>query len=150
MNLLHRLDDVSPMLCRLLARQRYGKPLTTQAIAAESGIPSPMVEAYSWSASWDGIPIKHAFKFAEACGVSFVSTKSMNRVYNYLNKNPTFQYLRNDPKWKEYYQPLLLGWYSSFGGRHREKGNKIWKPVRALLLRLDVSLQHRVGLNLTN
>lgn len=137
MKLIQRLDDVSPMLCRLMARKRYGRPRSSKELSDLTGIALPVIEAYSWSASWNDIPIASGFKFARACGIDFASTRSMNRAYAYLNKNPTFKYLRQDPQWETYYKPLLLAWYSSFNGRHRNKDSNVWPPIQKLLLRLD-------------
>ena len=135
MDLISKLRDISPMLCRILARHRYGKPMTTKEIATASGIHIHLFEAYSWSPSWDRIPIIDAFAFSRACGVDFGSYSCMNRVYCYLAKNPTFQYLRKSGHWKDYYAPMLRAWYEGCNGR--QFGNDpMLKPIRKLLLRL--------------
>lgn len=140
MKIHDRLNQISPILCRMLARQPHGRPLTTFEISNKSGIPAHFVEVYSWSQRWDDIPMGNAFAFARACGVDLFSYSSCNRVCTYLKNDPSFKYLRKHPDWLNYYMPMMRSWHASFNGIDRSS-EEIWTPIRKLLKRLDVALK---------
>lgn len=108
-----RLDRYPPVLCRLLAREKRGRPLTTAEIADTSGLPPAKVEAISASVSWDGVEVDDMKRFAQACGCDFDQQKDMRRVEDYLRKRPKFTYLKRSSQWKNYYYPLVLKWMQS-------------------------------------
>lgn len=108
-----RLDRYPPVLCRLLAREKRGRPLTTVEIADTSGLPPAKVEAISASVSWDGVEVEDMRRFAQACGCDFDQQKDMRRVEDYLRKRPKFTYLKRSSQWKNYYYPLVLKWMQS-------------------------------------
>jgi len=110
-----RLDRYPPVLCRLLARQKRGRPLTTQEIAKASGLPPAKVEAISGSISWDGVTVLEMKDFTRACGCDFTSQSHMRRVEDYLRKRPRFTYLKRSPYWREYYYPLVVRWMETHG-----------------------------------
>lgn len=131
------INRIPPVLCRLLAKIGR-RPMSTIELSDRSGIPAHMIEAYSWSTSWDDIKMGDAFAFAEACGVDLFSYRSRNKVYAYLINDPTFLYLRRDQRWADYYAPLMRRWHNSYNGVDRAT---IWKPIRKLLKRLDTIRQ---------
>lgn len=108
-----RLDRYPPVLCRLLARQKRGRPLTTREIAETSGLPPAKVEAISESVNWDGVGVYEMRGFTKACGCDFTNQSDMRRVEDYLRKRPKFTYLRKSPFWREYYYPLVIKWMST-------------------------------------
>ncbi len=105
-----RLNRYPPVLCRLLAREKRGRPLTTVEIAERSGLPPAKVEAISASVSWEGVEALEMMRFIQACGCDFDAQKDMRRVEDYLRKRPKFTYLRRSPQWKNYYYPLVVKW----------------------------------------
>jgi len=109
----------SPILCRLLARVRYGRPLTSQELADSSGLSLFQVEALSRQTNWDGVDIETVRRFTESCGTDFTSRKDMRRVSDYMRKAPTFAYLKRSRNFHEYYLPLISKWRSAYAGNTR-------------------------------
>ena len=103
----------SPILCRLLARQRYGAPLTTGELARKAGLPEWEINSLSHATSWDGIPFEKVRTFATACGIDPMNGRQVRRATTYLAKKPTFKYLKQSPLWKTLYLPLLLRWHAA-------------------------------------
>jgi hypothetical protein len=136
MNLYTRSKTFPPILVRLLARTKYGKPLTTEEIAKASKLSVMEVEIISQSKSWEGIDVLKMEAFTKACRVSFTDTTEMRRVESYLRKKPTFLYLRKHDYWRSYYLPLLKKWGVSAAGQWIE-----WKPLRQLVVRLSPLLK---------
>lgn len=126
MTYLDRIQNFPPILLRLLARHRYGKPLTTDEIVERSGtmpdvcnlLSAPEVEAISKSTNWKGIGVHECLSFQRGCGIQFDDAKAMHRVNDYLKKLPKmklpFEYLRLSPQWKSYYIPLIVSWRRSY------------------------------------
>lgn len=133
MNTTERFHNFCPVLIRLLARKRFGRPLTTDEIAAASDLQPAYVDYIAHKTSWRGVPIHDAFDFLRGCGLAIDDAKAWRRVFDYLSRNPSFRYLRASPQWKGYYQPLLKAWRQSYDP-NPDPG--IWQPLRALLIRL--------------
>lgn len=112
-NFWRRLDRFPPILCRLLARQPRGRPLTTAEISAASGLTEVGVFTVSNQTDWKGIDIYTMRRFTEACGVDITSRSEMTRVESYLRKRPNWRYLRRDPQWHTYFQPLIKLWLAT-------------------------------------
>lgn len=108
-----RLNRYPPVLCRLLAREKRGRPLTTAEIADTSGLPPAKVEAISASISWDRVEVNDMRAFIQACGCDFDHQPNMRRVEDYIRKGAKFTYLKRSPYWKNYYYPLVVKWMKS-------------------------------------
>tara|TARA_R100000808_G_scaffold24814_1_gene58527 strand:- start:18426 stop:18782 length:357 start_codon:yes stop_codon:yes gene_type:complete len=106
----------SPILCRLLARKRYGRPLTSQEISDASGLSLVQVEALSQQTNWNGVDISVMRRFTRSCGTDFSNGKDMRRVSDYMRKSPTFAYLKRSKNFKQYYLPLISKWRSEYAG----------------------------------
>ena len=122
MTYLERIHNFPPVLVRLLARKRYGPPLTTEEISKQSpsaegifdGISCAEVEAISKETSWCSIGYYESLAFQRGCGLEFHDNAAVRRVNDYLSRRPTFRYLRASPLWKSYYKPLLVLYRQSF------------------------------------
>ena len=134
-------DSFPPILCRLLARQEHGRPLTTAEIEDNSGGLSPaMVEAMSRSTSWKGVKLDEMRAFLKGCNLDFCDTKTKRRTLDYLRKmtlrkTTLIPYLQKSGKlYCTYYLPLLKLWCQSYG--IVTKDSPIHEPVRALLIQV--------------
>lgn len=105
-----RLRRFSPILCRLLARERYGRPLSTDTIAKRAGVSVPIAAMMSEQTDWHGVDIYHTLAFMRACGVDILDSQQMRRVEGYLRRRPSFLYLRNSGDWETTYKPLMAKW----------------------------------------
>ena len=102
------------MLVRLLARHRFGAPLSDKEIADKSGLPIVTVLTISQSPTWDGIDLPTMQKFLVGCGVDFCNPNQMKRHDAYLRKRPVrFKYLKTSPNWTSFYEPLVMAWLRS-------------------------------------
>lgn len=108
-----RVERFSPILCRLMARHRYGAPLTDGEIAEASGLTPHEVYALSWSTNWRGVDIYTMRKYSEACGLDFTSPGKMKRIVVYLQSKPGFKYLRRSNRWHSIYKPMIERWLDS-------------------------------------
>ena len=135
MTFLEYSQSFPPILVRLLARHKGGKPLTSEAISILSGrkISEHEIEALSKATSWRGVQVDVMFAYLTGCALMFDRHKSMRRVVDYLRKKPNLEYLRVDRDWITYYRPLLVRWRSTYG---TEIPTEVYKPVRELLIRL--------------
>jgi hypothetical protein len=105
-----RVNRFPPIACRLLARHRYGPPLTSEEIAAGSGLSPVQVEALAVTSTWHGIDIYTLQKYTTACGMDFTNSKQMRQKEDYLRKRPVkFTYLKRSPDWP-YYRQLITKW----------------------------------------
>ena len=122
-----------PALVRLLARHRYGAPLTTEEISNVSGLSAAKVEFISQgTASWREVLLSDVAPFLRGCGLDFCNSIQMRRVAAYLRKQPSFEYLRKSPRYETYYKPLLTRW------RREWKDTKTTAPyIRNLAKRLS-------------
>ena len=139
-----RLNDFPPILCRLLARNKNGPPLTAVEIADRStqtpGVKSPLVpvqvENISQCINWEKIHILDALAFMYGCRVDLTDAKEFRRIKDYLSKKPNFRFLRQSPEWKSYWLPLMKRWRKSHGIVTKE--SDIWPPLRDLLMRTNL------------
>ena len=114
-----RFEGKPPILIRLLARLRHGRPLTSKEIAQRSGLSLGKVEFLSEASSWNGIDVPTAKAFLRGCDVDIFHRKDFHRIENYLAGTmvkgkrfpPTFRYLRISPQWETYFRPLLAYWF---------------------------------------
>jgi hypothetical protein len=158
MNFFQRTQSFPPILLRLLARHKGGKPLTTHEIADRSGTGigtdvcsintdvcnrlSPLeVMEFSKQTSWKGIGALEMFAFMRGCNLMLDDTATMRRTLDYLRKNPNFEYLRANPDWDSYYRPLLITWRRSY----EVVPSNVCEPVRALIVRLSPMLKYKVS-----
>lgn len=70
MTLLERLDQFPPSVCRLRACKT-----STRALAAKAGLKRSTVDKIAKQATWAGIAVDVADKFARACGIDLLATK---------------------------------------------------------------------------
>lgn len=110
MNFWKRMILLPPVAVRLLARQRWGRPLTSREIADKSGLTVGQVEFVSERTSWDGVEVAVFRRFTSGCGLDFFDRKAMKRVRAYLASHPRYTYLRSSPDWSSYYRPMLARW----------------------------------------
>jgi hypothetical protein len=109
MTIWARTSRYSPVLCRLLARHRYGPPLTGEEIARRSGLSEFEVNTISRCTSWQGIDVDTMRRFMQACQTDVDNRQQMHRIENYLRR-PTFAYLKRSPLWKTVFKPLMKLW----------------------------------------
>lgn len=123
MTYLERINNFPPILVRLLARKRYGPPLTTEEISDRTRNPNAQcqyflspaeIEEISKCIDWTRISLLSSLSFQLGCGIEFHDNTAMRRVNDYLTRKPTFRYLRASPLWKSYYLPLLIRWRKSY------------------------------------
>ncbi len=106
-----------PCQVRLLARERYGKPLTNEQIATASGLSAREVALISQMTSWQDVDVDALQRFTHGCGLDLDKPASVKRklVYvrgqHYTGPNrvpPSYRYLRQSPDWAKFYNPLIL------------------------------------------
>lgn len=121
MTFTKRLQVFPPILCRLLARHKGGRPLTVEEIctaAAPGGSPSTLAviiyNQFSQETDWLRITMQEGVHFLRGCGLSFDDAKAMRRADDYLAKTPNFEYLRKSPDWESYYKPLIVRWRNAY------------------------------------
>ena len=102
-----RASQFSPVLVRLLARHRYGAPLSTGDIAERSGISLYLVEAISQSTTWGCCNVLDMRRFIQACECDWENPQQLDRMMSYIRKGATWKFLRVSPHWSTYYEPLL-------------------------------------------
>lgn len=91
-------------MVRLLARKSFGKGsrsirgLTTDEIVEASGLPRSEVLSLSFKVSWDDVPVSKMKAFCQGCGIDFASRDDMRRYLRYLDRSPTFTYLKGHPE----------------------------------------------------
>tara|TARA_R110002051_G_scaffold323373_1_gene416783 strand:+ start:78 stop:428 length:351 start_codon:yes stop_codon:yes gene_type:complete len=116
MTFYNKANRFSPVLCRLLARKRYGRPLTSLELSDASGLSLVQVEAISQQVNWTGVDLYTLRKFTQSCGTDFSSRSDMRRVSDYMRKSPTFAYLKRSRNFREYYLPLISKWRAAHAG----------------------------------
>jgi len=115
------INRYPPILVRLLARKSHGAALSTMEIAEISGLSPAAVEAISQTLSWDGITVSQLQSFLKGCKIDLFNPRQRKRIEVYLRgkmingqrKPPNYRYLKKDPLWLTYYQPLMLRWWTS-------------------------------------
>ena len=116
-----RLKRFPPILIRLLARDPRGAPLTTLEISTRSGLTEFMVEALSRSTDWEGVDLFIYITFCRACNLNLLDHEQFSRQQIYLQgkmngskrQPPQFTYLKKDPLWSSYYEPLMARYLKS-------------------------------------
>jgi hypothetical protein len=96
-----------PVLCRLLARHRYGPPLSEAEIAIRAKMTIREVQALSQLTTWDSCDLSTVIAFSAACGVDFCNWRAMKRIDAYLKSGPTWRYLRASRQFSAKFEPLL-------------------------------------------
>ena len=122
-----RLRRYPPVLIRLLARHKRGRPLTSAEISERSGLPLMTVETISSSTSWSGLDLYTARRFMLACGCDLSSQRDVRRIHVYLKRTPRnprhrFPYLQRSPQWEGYYLPLMERFLKSLHERSQTHG----------------------------
>lgn len=120
-NLWERLEHFPPILVRLLARSPYGNPLTTNDIALVSGLNPVIIEQISYETDWSNVSVLNWKLFMRGCRCDLTKRKDFHRIAAYLRGKiengqrtpPSFKYLKRNPLWKGYYQPLLIRYQKS-------------------------------------
>lgn len=116
-----RIDRFPPILVRLLARDPRGSPLTTKEISDRSGLVPLLVDSISCATSWEHIDIPTYRAFCRACNLDLMNARQAKRNEEYLNgrtvngvRQPClWKYLKRDPAWEAYYEPLMKRYISS-------------------------------------
>jgi hypothetical protein len=94
-----RAQDFPPILCRLLARRKWGRPLTDTEIADRTdrivGPPGILVVLapievgkIALSTSWKGIDVYDMQAFLIGCNIDFCNAEQMKRIDSYIRSNP--------------------------------------------------------------
>lgn len=96
-----------PILCRLLARRRFGPPLTVEEIAARGRLTVLEVNLLSEQTQWDTVMFGGMTRFLTGCGIDFTKRADMKRIDSYIRSKPTWKYLRNSGLWTSLYEPML-------------------------------------------
>lgn len=127
-----------PILVRLLARHKYGKPLSALEISEASlgSVTPAQVEAISQCTQWGSIRMVEAAGFMRGCGLDLCNRQQLKKAEAYLRKNPNFRYLRESQDWEAYYKPMMTRWASS-----PEAERETWAPI--FLLRKRIKLASR-------
>lgn len=106
-----RLHRFNPILCRLLARYRGGRPLTVGDISERSGLPCGLVVEMSHLPSWNNVTVEKFLAFTHGCGLDLMDATSIRRAEAYLRDKPSFKYLKRDKlAWNTIYKPLISEW----------------------------------------
>src|SRR5688572_19186637 len=109
----HRLERFPPILLRLLARERRGRPLTVNEIAARAGLPVSEVVEMSHLLSWHHVTMAKFLGFCDGCRIDLLDRSCVRRIEDYLRKGPKFKYLRTNQEWKSVYKPMLIEYRES-------------------------------------
>jgi len=72
MSLLDRINKISPKLCRAVARQRHGQPISHEDLGKLCGMTKWDVIRLIKKDKWDDIPLGVIMRFSEACGVDLM------------------------------------------------------------------------------
>lgn len=93
-SLIEKLDRVPPYLCRLMATTRWGrKGLSHDELAHRSGLTKSTISRLSRLTTWRNITLDTVQRFADACGVDLLRTKTtlrplrMSRMVFFKNSN---------------------------------------------------------------
>ncbi|HYE32128.1 MAG TPA: hypothetical protein VEH27_11915 [Methylomirabilota bacterium] len=96
MSLIARLDKFPPVLCRLAARKNNGRrALTNEEIAKAAGLSKKCVDRLSVKATWSGVDVETASKFAAGCGVDLLHPRRQKdflrrRKKSHFEDNPKY------------------------------------------------------------
>jgi hypothetical protein len=144
MTIQDKLDNFPPVLVRLLARRKlsrgHSEPLTDDEIV-ERPLTIAEVCDYSRAVNWNGIPVVKALAFLRGCGLDIDDADAWRRTMTYLSLNPTFNYLRESPQWKEYFLPLIQLYRKGYPLAMNDLPPNLCPPIRSLLQRLTVIAQ---------
>ena len=70
--LLDRINKISPKLCRAVARQRHGQPISHSELGLRCGLTKWDVIRLIKKDVWDDVPLRVIVRFSEACGVDLM------------------------------------------------------------------------------
>jgi len=113
--LSQKVDEFTPIVCRLLARKGRGKsvePMTDEEIAKSCGLTVGDVIAISWNASWNGVPVDVMIKYTKGCGVDFDDRSLMDKHSKYLSRmtskpRAAWSYLKKHPDWRHRWYRMI-------------------------------------------
>lgn len=106
-----RLHRFNPILCRLLARYKGGRPFTVGEISAQSGLSESLVVEMSHLPSWNDVTMERFLAFTNGCGLDLLDSTTIRRAEAYLRDRPSFRYLKRDKlAWNTIYKPLIGEW----------------------------------------
>ena len=114
MKFWERVNQYPPIACRIFARHKFGRPMSSKEIAVASGLTILRVEAISELTSWKGVDVLEMQAFTEACGMDFTSARVMKRFDYYVARSPKFLHLRKSELWEDYYKKLLKRWMEHY------------------------------------
>jgi hypothetical protein len=130
-----RLDEFTPIICRLLARKTTGRRvdgLHDEEIAEASNLQLWMVKSVSWLPTWDHTESRVMLAFIEGCGIKLDDWKDMQIHSTYLAKKPAWKYLRRYPdEWYARWHPMIIIQKKYYNSASYMKGvfdNEITKP----------------------
>lgn len=101
-DLLQRLDRFPPCLCRVIARDGRGRPLTSHEIAERGGISRTQVDRISRLTTWATVPIGTADAYLSGCRINPFQMRRHVQFRKRLQdaNNPRIAHARNTPYFK--------------------------------------------------
>jgi len=102
-----RLEKIPPLLLRVLARKRRGRPFTDQELVERSGLSVGQIRLLGEKLDWSSVTIDEMKKFFECCGIDLFSRTDWHRVTAYLRTKPKWTYLKKSQDWPTHRKRLL-------------------------------------------
>jgi hypothetical protein len=100
-----------PVLCRLLAIDDKGKPMSMFKIADNGPLSLFEVQVVERLTTWDNVDFGVMLRFIRGCNLNFSDNIAMRRIDRYVRRQATqlspWRRLRGTPEWLPYYEPLL-------------------------------------------
>lgn len=113
-SLWDKFEAFPPITCRLLARTRTPgggiRAMTSEEIAAASGMSLMEVNSLAWLPSWDNVPVIKVRQFSEACGVDLTDRAQLRGHSSYIRRGASWKYLKQSPLWDVYYKPMIAAY----------------------------------------
>lgn len=121
MTFWRKLRRYPPILCRLLARHRYGRILSDEEISVRAGLAVYEVAAIGAMTSWDDVPVGKIRSILIGMGIDLCNMTQMKRVESYLRaqarlaklNRPNWRYLRRDTEWQRRWAPAMSRYLQS-------------------------------------
>ena len=92
------MNDIPPVVCRILARHRRGRrALSSRELSIISGLDRHTIDRLSLKKNWVGVNVVTAVKFALACGINHLNARrdrelfKTGRLVHILNAPPGTQ-----------------------------------------------------------